>query len=107
MSMALVLAGATVKLQCNNTKYPAVETAKTDKNCYFFITAPKTVTSYASHECKVFLVSSPVATCSKPSNFNDGLKGSHLKPVKPYVSNKLPFVLYTVGPFAFEPACPR
>jgi hypothetical protein len=105
--MALVLAGATVKLQCNNTKYPAVVTAKTDKNGYFFIAAPKTVTSFASHKCKVFLVSSPVATCSKPSNFNDGLKGSHLKPVKLYVSNKLPFVLYTVGPFAFEPTCPR
>jgi hypothetical protein len=105
--MALLLAGATVKLQCNNTKYPVVETAKTDKNGYFFITAPKTVTSYASHKCKVFLISSPVATCSKPSNFNDGLKGSLLRPEKPYVANKLPFVLYTVGPFAFEPTCPR
>ena len=105
--MLYVSAGATIKLQCNNTKYPTVETAKTDKNGSFFLRAPQTITSYAFHKCKAFLVSSPVAACSKPSNFHDGLKGSLLRPEKPYVANNLPFVLYTVGPFAFEPKCPR
>ncbi|BBH00893.1 Pollen Ole e 1 allergen and extensin family protein [Prunus dulcis] len=33
--------GATIKLQCNNTKYPLVVKTNTDKNGYFFITAPR------------------------------------------------------------------
>jgi hypothetical protein len=45
--MLYVSTGAAVKLQCNNTKYPTVETTKTDKNGYFFLRAPKTITSYA------------------------------------------------------------
>jgi hypothetical protein len=105
--MLYIFAGATVKLQCNNTRYPTVETAKIDKNSYFFLKALKIITSYAFHKCKVFLVSSPVAACSKQSNFHDGLKGSLLRPEKPYVANKLLFVLYTFKPFAFEPKCPR
>lgn len=105
--MALVLAGAVIKLQCNNTKYPVVQTAKTDKNGYFFLTAPKTITSNVVNKCKVFLVSSPLTKCNKPSNLNDGLKGAILRPEISYVADKLPFILYTVGPFAFEPICFR
>ena len=105
--MALVLAGAVVKLQCNNTKYPVVQTAKTDKNGYFFLTAPKTITSNVVNNCKLFLVSSPLTKCNKPSNLNDGLKGAILRPEISYVADKLPFILYTVGPFAFEPICLR
>ncbi|KAL0011091.1 hypothetical protein SO802_006199 [Lithocarpus litseifolius] len=99
--------GAVVKLQCNNTKYPVVQTAKTDKNGYFFLTAPKTITSNVVNKCKVFLVSSPLTKCNKPSNLNDGLKGAILRPEISYVADKLPFILYTVGPFAFEPICLR
>ncbi|KAF7851195.1 hypothetical protein BT93_L4340 [Corymbia citriodora subsp. variegata] len=62
--------GAKVKLLCKNTKYSLSETTKTDKNGYFFLQAPKTVTSFASHKCKVFLVSSPIPSCSRPSNLN-------------------------------------
>ncbi|KAG7962318.1 hypothetical protein I3843_09G061000 [Carya illinoinensis] len=100
--------GAIVKLQCNNTKYGLIQKAKTDKNGYFYLTAPKSITSYGAHKCKVFLVSSPVAACSKPSNLHYGLNGALLKPEKPFVSDqKLPFILYSVGPFAFEPKCPH
>lgn len=99
-------AGAVVKFQCNNTKYPLIQTAKTDKNGYFFITAPKTITSFGAHKCKVFLVSSPLASCNKPSDLHYGLQGASLRPEKPYMADKLPFILYTVGPFAFDPKCP-
>lgn len=99
------MAGATIKLQCNNTKYPLVVKTNTDKNGYFFITAPKTITTFGAHKCKVFLVSSPSATCSKPSDLHAGLSGAILRPHKPFMSEKLPFLLYNVGPFAFEPKC--
>ncbi|XP_030968001.1 non-classical arabinogalactan protein 31-like [Quercus lobata] len=98
--------GAVVKFQCNNTKYPVIQTAKTDKNGYFFITAPKTITSFGAHKCKVFIVSSPLASCNKPTDLHYGLQGASLRPEKPYMADKLPFILYTVGPFAFDPKCP-
>lgn len=103
------MAGAIVKLECNNSRYhQVIQEAKTDKNGYFYLTAPKTITSYGAHKCKVFLVSSPLAECSKPSNLHDGLTGALLKPEKSFVTGqKLPFVLYSVGPFAFEPKCPH
>ncbi|KAE8714969.1 putative eukaryotic translation initiation factor 3 subunit [Hibiscus syriacus] len=46
---------ATVKLTCKNTKYKQEATARTDKNGYFFLQAPKTVTSFAAHKCTVSL----------------------------------------------------
>lgn len=112
---ATPLLGAVVRLQCNNTKYPLVNETKTDKNGYFIIKAPKTITTYGSHKCKVFVVSSPLATCNKPTNLHYGVKGAILLPAtKPPVSSKrppLPYDLFNVGPFAFEPStklpCPR
>ncbi|KAJ0017646.1 hypothetical protein Pint_10555 [Pistacia integerrima] len=97
--------GATVKLQCNNTKYPQEVQTKTDKNGYFFLQAPKTVTNYGAHKCKASLVSSPMPSCQKPSLLHAGAIGAILKPEKPFTVNKLPFFLYSVGPFAFEPKC--
>lgn len=99
------IAGATVKLICRNTKYKLVIQAKTDKNGYFFLQAPKIVTSFGVHKCTVSLVSSPLATCTKPSNLHGGLKGATLRPEKPFTANKLSFMLYTVGPLAFDPKC--
>ncbi|XP_061341608.1 non-classical arabinogalactan protein 31-like [Gastrolobium bilobum] len=97
--------GAVVKLECNNTRYPLVQTVKTDKNGYFYLQAPKSITTFGAHKCKVFLVTSP--TGLKPSNFHDGVTGALLKPEKPFVYHKLPFLLYSVGPLAFEPQCPH
>lgn len=96
--------GAAVKLQCNNTKYRLVEQVTADKNGYFFI-MPKMLTTAGSHKCKVFLVSSPKANCSVPTNLHGGAGGAILKPsTKPPVTDRpLPFQLFTVGPFAFEP----
>lgn len=91
-----------MKLQCNNTKDSLVEQGKTDKNGYFFFKPAKLTTS-GSHKCKVFLVSSPLASCSVPTNLHGGATGAILykppvtAPIKP-----LPFELFTVGPFAFE-----
>ncbi|GMI72831.1 arabinogalactan protein 30 [Hibiscus trionum] len=96
---------ATVKLTCKNTKYKQEATAKTDKNGYFFLQAPKTITSFGAHKCTVSLLSSPLASCSKPTDLHGGIKGAALRPEKPFTANKLPFILYTVGPFAFEPKC--
>ncbi|XVE88063.1 hypothetical protein DITRI_Ditri19aG0038500 [Diplodiscus trichospermus] len=105
LSGAKPILGATVKLTCKNTKYKQVVQAKTDKNGYFFVEAPKTVTSFGAHKCTVSLLSSPLASCSKPSNLHGGLKGATLRFEKPFTANKLPYILYTVGPFAFEPKC--
>lgn len=105
--IGIVIADATVKLQCNNTKYPQEVKATTDKNGYFFLEAPKTITTYGAHKCKVFLVSAPNTACSKISDLHGGLSGGVLRPEKSYVAKNLPFVLFTVGPFAFEPKCPH
>ncbi|KAH6758082.1 hypothetical protein C2S52_023033 [Perilla frutescens var. hirtella] len=103
---AAPLANATVKLECNNTKYRLKELKKTDKNGYFFF-MPQSLTTAGSHKCKVSLVSSPVAACNVPTNLHDGAVGAILyRPPKPPVdapTKPLPFELFTVGPFAFEP----
>ncbi|XP_034696938.1 non-classical arabinogalactan protein 31 [Vitis riparia] len=106
------LLGATVKLQCNNTKYPLVVLGKTDKNGYFFIQAPKKITTYGAHKCKVSLVSSSSPTCNLATDLHFGLKGAILRPEKPPAGlPPPPYVTFSVGPFAFEPAkkveCPR
>ncbi|XP_057949773.1 non-classical arabinogalactan protein 31 [Malania oleifera] len=111
------LLGATVKLECNNSRMPVVEEAKTDKNGFFFIHAPKSVTTFGARKCKVFLVSPPAdSPCTRATNLHDGSYGAVLdrleKPPHGDVAH-LPYALYTVGPFAFEPApahpgkCPR
>lgn len=108
------ITGAIVKLQCNNTKYKPVEaTAKTDKNGYFFL-MPKNVTTAASHKCKAFLVSSPSKTCNVPTNLHSGSTGAILIPApvtppgtaapKPAPVPSLPYQIFNVGPFAFEPS---
>jgi hypothetical protein len=97
---AAPLAGAVVKLQCNNTKYGLVEKTETDKNGYFFF-MPHKLTTMAFHKCKVFLISSPVANCSVPTKLHGGAAGALLIPsAKQPV--KAPFQLFSVGPFAFE-----
>ncbi|PKI51234.1 hypothetical protein CRG98_028382 [Punica granatum] len=105
---ATPLLGAEVKLECNSSSRPVGGTMKTDKNGYFFIMAPKTITTYAFHKCKVSLVSSPpAAMCKKPSDLHGGISGATLRPEKPFMANKLPYMLFTVGPLAFEPQCPH
>jgi hypothetical protein len=103
---ASVLPGAVVKLQCNNSKKAMEETKTTDKNGYFFFMPPKLTTS-GSHKCKVFLISSPSKACSVPTNLHGGAAGAILTrkpPVADTPAKKLPFELFTVGPFAFEAA---
>ncbi|XP_057433007.1 non-classical arabinogalactan protein 30-like [Lotus japonicus] len=101
---ATPISGAVVKLECNNTRYRLVQKVKTDHNGYFYLQAPKTITTFGAHKCKVFLVSAPAGL--KPSNLHGGVIGSGLRPVKPFLYQKLPFLLYNVGPLAFEPTCP-
>ncbi|XP_051126131.1 non-classical arabinogalactan protein 31-like [Andrographis paniculata] len=99
------LPGAAVKLQCNNTKAGLVVQGKTDKNGYFFF-MPQKLTSAGSHKCKVYIVSSPLPACNVTTDLHSGVSGAILTPSKkPPAADakKLPFVLFTVGPFAFEP----
>ncbi|XP_010260222.1 PREDICTED: non-classical arabinogalactan protein 31-like [Nelumbo nucifera] len=100
---ATPIAGATVKLQCNNTKSPVTQQATTDKNGYFLLQAPKKVTTYGVRKCKVFLVSSPLASCQQPTNLHQGSTGAVLRYEKP--KTPISFALYTVGPLAFAPKC--
>ncbi|KAJ6367742.1 hypothetical protein OIU78_000327 [Salix suchowensis] len=103
------VSGATVKLQCNNTKYPLEVKTTTDKNGYFILKAPGTITNYGVHKCKVWLVSAATTACSKITNLHGGLTGAVLRPEKkPYVDEKKrEYALFSVGPFAFESKCPR
>ncbi|GMN50782.1 hypothetical protein TIFTF001_019940 [Ficus carica] len=56
----------------------------------------------------VSLLSSPLANCRRPSLLHGGFNGAILRLPKPYEDyNKRRYSLYTVGPFAFEPKCPR
>ncbi|KAK4787843.1 hypothetical protein SAY86_011676 [Trapa natans] len=103
---ATPIQGAVVQLVCKNTKKKLVQTAKTNQNGYFILTAPKTISSYAYSKCTVTLVSSPLSSCNKPSILNGGKSGALLKPRKSFEINKVPYTLYSVGPFAFEPTCP-
>ncbi|KAF5728686.1 putative structural constituent of cell wall [Tripterygium wilfordii] len=106
LSEATPVYGAIVKLQCNSSKYPQEVKKATDKNGYFYVEAPHTVTNYGAHKCKVSLVSAPpAANIAEPSDLHGGVKGANLRAEKSIVVNKLPFVLYNVGPLAFEPKC--
>ncbi|KAK6154729.1 hypothetical protein DH2020_008977 [Rehmannia glutinosa] len=99
------LAGAVVKLVCNNTKTSLVEQTKTDKKGYFFF-RPQKLTTAGYRKCRAYLVSSPSAKCSVPTNLHGGATGAILIPsvVPPVKTPKKtpPFSLFTVGPFAFE-----
>ncbi|XP_024632945.1 non-classical arabinogalactan protein 30 [Medicago truncatula] len=100
---ATPLLGAVVKLQCNNYKYMLVLKAKTDKKGYFYIGAPKNITSCITRHCNVVLDSA--SNGLKPSNLHGGFTGALLKPVKQSVSKSVSLKLYIVGPFVFEPKC--
>ncbi|XP_071709617.1 non-classical arabinogalactan protein 30-like [Rutidosis leptorrhynchoides] len=104
---ATPLQGAEVLLTCNNTKYPLRVKGTTDKNGYFFIKPPKTLTTYGSHTCRVSLLTSPMATCNAPTDLHAGVKGSLLVPSRRPPSSSpdtkpLPYDVFSVGPFAFE-----
>ncbi|KAF7851197.1 hypothetical protein BT93_L4342 [Corymbia citriodora subsp. variegata] len=98
------ISGAVVKVLCTNNKDSVSANATTDMNGYFFLQVPLTVASFVFHKCNASLVSSPIPSCSQPSNLNGGSTGVSVQWAKPS-SIKLPFILYSVGPFAFEPKC--
>ncbi|VVB02023.1 unnamed protein product [Arabis nemorensis] len=98
--------------EITKNKKNSISETKTDKNGYFLLLAPKTVTKYGVNGCKAYLVKSPEAKCSKVSKLNRGDIGSVLKPVsKPgrssVIINKLTYGLFNVGPFTFDPVCPK
>ncbi|MFS7929566.1 hypothetical protein Hanom_Chr04g00334011 [Helianthus anomalus] len=104
---ATPLQGAKVLLTCKNSKYPLRVNGTTDKNGFFFVEAPKTLTTFGVHKCKVTLLSSPKATCKHPTNLHNGVKGATLVPTPKPAKSKLPspplpYDVFTVGPFAYE-----
>ncbi|EFH57611.1 hypothetical protein ARALYDRAFT_482434 [Arabidopsis lyrata subsp. lyrata] len=84
---------------------------KTDKNGYFFMLAPKKLTTYAFHTCRAWPTNpgptTATMTCTVPSKLNNGITGAMLKPSKTINIGEHDYVLFSVGPFAFEPACTR
>ncbi|CAN8291049.1 unnamed protein product [Cochlearia groenlandica] len=108
---ALPVQGALVRLECKSKKKIVSET-KTDKNGYFLLLGPKTVTNYGFRGCRVYLVKSIDNKCNKVSKLLGGDVGAELKPEKTpgksaVVVNKLTYGLFNVGPFAFDPVCPK
>lgn len=84
---------------------------KTDKNEYFFMLAPEKLTTYAFHTCRAWPTNpgptTATMTCTVPSKLNNGITGAMLKPSKTINIGEHDYVLFSVGPFAFEPACTR
>ncbi|KAK9150141.1 hypothetical protein Syun_008450 [Stephania yunnanensis] len=97
------LPGAVAKLECNNTRKPITVEGVADKNGYFLIQAPKKVSTSGVHKCKVFAYATALIPCRTRTDLNGGINGAAFKYQKTPPS--LPFALYTVGPFAFEPQC--
>lgn len=100
-----------MRLLCKSKKNIVSET-KTDKNGYFLLLGPKTVTNYGFRGCRVYLVKSKDNKCSKVSKLYGGDVGAVLKPVRnpgksAVVINNLTYGLFNVGPFAFDPVCPK
>ncbi|GMI91544.1 arabinogalactan protein 30 [Hibiscus trionum] len=56
--------GATVRLACKDTKNELTVQFKTDKNGYFFLQAPYTISNFSIRKCSISLVSSPLKSCS-------------------------------------------
>ncbi|KAF2548744.1 hypothetical protein F2Q70_00021136 [Brassica cretica] len=103
--------GAVVRLLCKSKKNIVAET-KTDKNGYFLLLGPKTVTNYGFRGCRVYLVKSKDYKCNKVSKLFGGDVGAVLKPEKrkgksAVVINQLIYGIFNVGPFAFDPVCPK
>ncbi|XP_013593095.1 PREDICTED: non-classical arabinogalactan protein 31-like [Brassica oleracea var. oleracea] len=103
--------GAKVRLVCKSKKNIVAET-ETDKNGYFMLLAPKTVTNFGFRGCRAYLVKSKDYKCNKVSKLFGGDVGAVLKPVKTpgkssVVINKLTYGVFNVGPFAFDPVCPK
>ncbi|KAI3986861.1 hypothetical protein MKX01_014562 [Papaver californicum] len=101
------LPGAMVKMVCHGKPKDnaLMLTAVTDKNGFFFIPPTKKVSQYgAQKRCKVFLHSPPANSKFQHStHMNSGLSGAYLRTAEKNETKTLPFVLYTVGPFAYEP----
>ncbi|KAG1330252.1 Proton pump-interactor BIP103 [Cocos nucifera] len=76
--------GAVAELRCNNSLRELIKlNGTTNANGYFLIQAPmRKVTTFGSHKCKVFLMSSPLASCNRHSNLSGGVTGAHLKFVR-------------------------
>ncbi|OIV96163.1 hypothetical protein TanjilG_13095 [Lupinus angustifolius] len=100
-----IIAGAVVKLECNNTKKTMIQTATTDRNGKFLIEAHKNVSTYGAHKCKVFLFSAPHGL--KRSNIHGGIKGATLRSEAHDLLGNPKYHLYTVLDLAFEPICPH
>ncbi|ERN20488.1 hypothetical protein AMTRI_Chr01g134410 [Amborella trichopoda] len=100
---ATPLQGATARLECNSSKQVVTAEGKTDKNGYFFIEAPRNkVTNYAFHKCKVFLASSPLATCQKATDLHGGITGSPLR-FHQVLDSGYPLAVFSTGPLAYAP----
>ncbi|KAI3970189.1 hypothetical protein MKW92_015309 [Papaver armeniacum] len=101
----LPLPGATVKMICHGKpkQNALILTAVTDKKGYFFIPPTNKVSDRGARKrCKVYLHAPPAhSKCQHSTHIHGGLSGAYLRltvPPKP-----LPFALFTVGPFAYEP----
>lgn len=91
-------------MHCRNFFGHVRKIATTDSNGYFFLQAPRTVRAVGAKRCRLALKSTPKdSPCTKKTNINGGKHGAILKLDRSVRQQSLPFALYTVGPFAFEP----
>ncbi|KAH7421459.1 hypothetical protein KP509_13G058200 [Ceratopteris richardii] len=105
MKYSKPLEGAEVGLKCEDRRLKTFvsETATTDENGHFLFLVENF--DFKWHKgvkaCKVFLISSPIASCARPTNLNNGRTGAPLT-----VRHKLyeGEIRYSTGPFAFSPS---
>ncbi|OVA02608.1 Pollen Ole e 1 allergen/extensin [Macleaya cordata] len=78
----------------------------TDKNGYFFTPLDLSSVAYKVTECKVFLDSCPLKTCSHATDINKGVSGALLGPNYHLLPNNK-MNLFSVGPFVYTPEEPK
>ncbi|XP_026661683.2 non-classical arabinogalactan protein 31-like isoform X1 [Phoenix dactylifera] len=106
------LPGAVAELRCNNSRHELRLNGTTNADGYFLIQAPmRKVTTFGSHKCKVFLMSSPLASCNRPSNLSGGVTGAYLRFERITKVGPDQSALFAAGYFEFSPAkttlCPH
>ncbi|XP_073116573.1 non-classical arabinogalactan protein 31-like [Elaeis guineensis] len=107
------LPGAVAELRCNNGSRRELKlNGTTNADGYFLIQAPmRKVTTFGSHKCKVFLMSSPLASCNRRGNLSGGVTGVYLRFERIIKVGPNQWALFAAGYFEFCPAkttlCPH
>ncbi|KAH0853295.1 hypothetical protein HID58_090666, partial [Brassica napus] len=99
-----------LKTKCKSKKNVVAET-KTDKNGYFLLLGPKTVTNYGFRGCRGICeikgLQMQQSVKAIPWRCRCRTQAGERKGKSAVVINQLIYGIFNVGPFAFDPVCPK